>query len=225
MTEILRLDSVKKSYGDRLVLNRVSLSIGRAEVIVVRGRSGAGKTTLLKIIALLLKPDEGRVYVDGVDAWRLREKERGRVASRLLSYIPQTIDLLPNMTVRENIELAGYVRGLRGKGLDEAVSRVAELVGISKLLERRVENLSGGEKQMVALARGLVNSPALVVADEPFAYVDDAGIARLYDLIEYVKNELKTSFIISTTEIYQKSFNGDREYILADGKLVEIQDM
>jgi ABC-type lipoprotein export system ATPase subunit len=220
--DLIKLVDVGKSFQGRRVLNRVNLEVGASEITVIRGRSGAGKTTLLKLIALLIKPDEGRVFIEGLDVWSLREGERTRLASNAMSYIPQSIDLIPSLSVRENIELPALIRGVPKSVRERALQDVIGLLGLSNILERRVGTLSGGEKQMVALARSLVNKPKLVVADEPFAYVDDAGVETLFGVVRDLRDRLGTSFIITTTELYLKSFSGDKEYFLVNGSLTRV---
>ncbi len=220
--ELVRLEKVRKTINGRAVLENVDLQVGPSRIVVIRGRSGAGKTTLLKLVVLLLRPDEGRVLINGVDAWRLGTAARSRLVSGTISYIPQTIDLLPNLTVRENIELPAVIRGLKKGDRELAVREVSELLGIPHMLERRVETLSGGEKQVVALARSLVTKPRLVVADEPFAYVDDKGVENLFNTIRELRDRLGVSFVITTTEINIKSFTGDEEYLLTNGTLTKV---
>ncbi|MGC9011496.1 ABC transporter ATP-binding protein [Thermogladius sp.] len=220
--ELVRLERVRKTINGRAVLENVDLQVGPSRIVVIRGRSGAGKTTLLKLMVLLLRPDEGRVLINGVDAWRLDTAARSRLVSGTISYIPQTIDLLPNLTVRENIELPAVIRGLKKGDRELAVREVSELLGIPHMLERRVETLSGGEKQVVALARSLVTKPRLVVADEPFAYVDDKGVENLFNTIRELRDRLGVSFVITTTEINIKSFTGDEEYLLTNGTLTKV---
>ncbi|MGC9181159.1 ABC transporter ATP-binding protein [Thermogladius sp.] len=220
--ELVKLEKVRKTINGRAVLENVDLQVGPSRIVVIRGRSGAGKTTLLKLMVLLLKPDEGRVLINGVDAWRLGTAARSRLVSGTISYIPQTIDLLPNLTVRENIELPAVIRGLKRGDRELAVREVSELLGIPHMLERRVETLSGGEKQVVALARSLVTKPRLVVADEPFAYVDDKGVENLFNTIRELRDRLGVSFVITTTEINIKSFTGDEEYLLTNGTLTKV---
>ena len=220
--ELVRLEKVRKTINGRAVLENVDLQVGPSRIVVIRGRSGAGKTTLLKLMVLLLRPDEGRVLINGVDAWRLGTAARSRLVSGTISYIPQTIDLLPNLTVRENIELPAVIRGLKRGDRELAVREVSELLGIPHMLERRVETLSGGEKQVVALARSLVTKPRLVVADEPFAYVDDKGVENLFNTIRELRDRLGVSFVITTTEINIKSFTGDEEYLLTNGTLTKV---
>ncbi|MGC9121351.1 MAG: ATP-binding cassette domain-containing protein [Thermogladius sp.] len=220
--ELVRLEKVRKTINGRAVLENVDLQVGPSRIVVIRGRSGAGKTTLLKLVVLLLRPDEGRVLINGVDAWRLGTAARSRLVSGTISYIPQTIDLLPNLTVRENIELPAVIRGLKKGDRELAVREVSELLGIPHMLERRVETLSGGEKQVVALARSLVTKPRLVVADEPFAYVDDKGVEKLINTIRELRDRLGVSFVITTTEINIKSFTGDEEYLLTNGTLTKV---
>ncbi|AFK50871.1 lipoprotein releasing system ATP-binding protein LolD [Thermogladius calderae 1633] len=220
--ELVKLEKVRKTINGRVVLENVDLQVGPSRIVVVRGRSGAGKTTLLKLMVLLLKPDEGRVLINGVDAWRLGTAARSRLVSGTISYIPQTIDLLPNLTVKENIELPVIIKGLKRRDRELAVREVSELLGIPHMLERRVETLSGGEKQVVALARSLVTKPRLVVADEPFAYVDDKGVEKLFNTIRELRDRLGVSFVITTTEINIKSFTGDEEYLLTNGTLTKV---
>lgn len=217
--QLLELRGVVKGYDGRPVLRGVDLAVGPASVVVVKGRSGAGKTTLLKIAYLLLRPDAGKVVWDGVDAWSAPEKLRRELLLARAAYVPQSLDLIEEITVEENIELSLAVRGAKKSERKERVREVAEALGISGLLERKPRTLSGGERQRVALARALAPRPWVILADEPFSFLDDESAAELADLFHQLKREWGTSFLVTTTELHGIKVRGDLELLLAGGTL------
>lgn len=216
---LVELVNVSKSLGGVEVLRGINLCVSKGEKHVIRGRSGVGKTTLLKIIALLLRPDGGRVAYRGNDYWLLPPNSRDMVRMEI-SYIPQDLLLIPHLTVFENIALPLRIRGVKGPRLQEKVVEVAEALGIKHILDKSPSAISGGEKQRVAIARALVSDPVMIVADEPTAFLDDENSRVVYELFAREAHSRGVAVVVSSTS-YEKTVNGDwREHWLVRGELV-----
>lgn len=219
MACLIELISVWKRFEDRDVIRGVDLCVEEGSMYLIRGRSGVGKSTLLRIAALLIQPDRGEVLYRASSFWRLPSWERERLR-REVAYIPQSLLLIPHLTVYENIALPLYARGLKDQVAREAVSEVAERLGIGEHLNRLPGRLSGGERQRVAIARALVFKPQLVVADEPTAYLDEDTAKLVHEI--FVDHCIRgASFVIATTE-YEEQWRGPvREYWLSNGLLMD----
>ncbi|HEY8519579.1 MAG TPA: ABC transporter ATP-binding protein, partial [Gammaproteobacteria bacterium] len=178
------LRDVVKRYGSTVVLDRASLAIGAAEFVVVVGRSGSGKSTLLRLLGGLESPDEGRVVLEGRDVARLDEPERAKLRRRRLGFVFQFFNLLPTLTVRENVRLPLALNGLDGAQAEARVTELLDELGIPDCGDRFPEELSGGEQQRVAIARAVVHEPALVLADEPTGNLDLDTATRVLELLE-----------------------------------------
>lgn len=219
MGRVLRLKEIEAWYGDRIVLNGVSLSADEGELMRIRGRSGSGKSTLLRIMSLLQKPNVGEVEVLGKSAWSISEGEREELRGKI-SYIPQFLELIENLTVLENVQLALEVRGIEN-GEDRA-REALEVLGIRGFEERLPRELSGGQRQRVAIARALVSSPKILIADEPTSFLDDIASSSFYRLLEELSSSFKMGIIVSTTELNLPKRSGWREMILEKGSLREL---
>lgn len=216
---LVELVNVSKALGGNEVLRNINLCVSEGEKHVIRGRSGVGKTTLLKIIALLLRPDKGRVAYRGNDYWLLPSQLRDTVRLEI-SYIPQDLLLIPHLTVFENIALPLRIRGIKGPQLRDKVLEIAEALGIERVLDKSPSAISGGEKQRVAIARALVSGPAMIVADEPTAFLDDETSRVVYELFEKQASSRGVAVVVSSTS-YEKTVNGDWiEHWLVRGELV-----
>ncbi|MGC8836597.1 MAG: ABC transporter ATP-binding protein [Infirmifilum sp.] len=218
MSVVARLEGVWKAYGNAVVLRGVSLEVKRGDFIVIKGRSGSGKTTLLSIMGLLRRPDKGNVYIMGVDASVLPEEKTSRLRLKWIGIIPQFLDLLPTLTVYENVELSLIISGESRRKREEKVERILRALDLWKYKERFPEELSGGERQKVAVARAIVNSPALILADEPTAHLDDESAEDIYGMLRDLSRGLGAAVVVSTTELSEK-LPYAREYWLRSGLL------
>ena len=205
MSEILRATELRKSYyqgGRELpVLQGVSLSLERGEMVAVVGTSGAGKSTLLHLLGALDVPTSGEVFLDGTNIYQLRERQRARVRNERIGFVFQFYHLLPEFTARENCLLPLIVGG--GKQLVRGRERVEELlaeVGLEGRTEHRPSQLSGGEQQRVAIARALINEPEVILADEPTGNLDEANTEAVFSLLEKLGREGKRTIVIATHE-------------------------
>ncbi len=214
------LKNVSKMLGKRYVLKSVSMAAGAGMVTVIVGPNGSGKTTLLKIIAGLVEPDEGEVWVNG----RLVSGQGQRIELDGLEvgYVPQEVLLFPHMNVYENIAFGLRVRNAGESIVEERVRWAARMLGVEKLLDRMPSELSGGEAQRVAIARALAVKPKLLLMDEPFSHIDPWSRDELRILIlSYARQENAT--VILTTHDLQDIEVADQVYTLSRGSLRKIK--
>ena len=198
ITLMITISNITKSFGSLQVLKGIDLHIDRGEVVSIVGPSGAGKTTLLQIIGTLDRPDTGSVCVDGIDTTTLSAKKLADFRNRHLGFVFQFHQLLPEFTAVENIMIPAFIAG---KGQREARQRADELLqfmGLSDRADHKPAELSGGEKQRVAVARALVNNPAVILADEPSGSLDSKNKAELHQLFFDLRDRFGQTFVIVT---------------------------
>lgn len=218
---MIELLNVWKRYSVAEVLKGVNLTVSEGEFITVRGKSGVGKTTLLRIIGLLETPDRGEVKLFGRATHRLSDGEKSSMRLHSIGFIFQFFNLLPSLTVLENVELP---LALAGVGRGERRRRAYELLeyfNLVGLAERLPETLSGGEKQRVAVVRALANNPRIILADEPTSSLDDENSKLLINLLLKVNREMNVTIVLTTTDIYE-NLPTSRNYLLKDGVLHEL---
>lgn len=218
----MELRDVWKRYHKDYVLRGVNLVVGEGEFVTIRGRTGAGKTTLLKIMALLLRADRGVVKVLGQDAGRLSDSERARLRAASIGFIPQLYDLIPSLTVLENVELPMVITGVPRAERRRRALEALSLLGIEDLADRPPEDLSGGERQRVAIARAIAKRPKLLLADEPLAHLDDQTARSTVDLMERLCRENGVAVVLTTTDLHEP-FPAQRDYLLKNGKLLPLR--
>jgi putative ABC transport system ATP-binding protein len=200
-------------------LDGVTLSIAAGEFASVVGRSGSGKTTLLDLVGLLLRPTSGKVVIDGVDASELRDGQRADMRGQRIGFIFQEYNLLPTLNVVENVTLPlRYTKSRVGDGKARA-RELLETVGLADRIRHRPDELSGGEQQRVAIARSLINRPALVLGDEPTGAVDSQTSMDLLALMRRMNQDEKVTFIIVTHDL-DLAGRADRMIRLKDGRVV-----
>ena len=215
---MIDVKGITKSFGKLQVLKGIDLHINKGEVVSIVGPSGAGKTTLLQIIGTLDKPDKGSVVVDGVDVSGLSEKKLADFRNQHIGFVFQFHQLLPEFTALENIMIPAFIAG---KGRKEARQRAEDLLSFMGLLERashKPNELSGGEKQRVAVARALVNNPAVVLADEPSGSLDSKNKAELHQLFFDLRDKFGQTFVIVTHDENLAKLT-DRTIHMKDGLL------
>jgi len=215
---VVSLRAVSKAIGGDTVLNGVDLEIGFGQVILVRGKSGVGKTTLAKIVALLLKPDKGDVVFLSKRVNDLAWDALADLRLRYIGYIDQLCKLMPNITAFENIELPLKILGIPKRERIERIHEVASLLNIKEKLLRYPNELSGGERQRVAIARALVKKPRVVVADEPFAHLDDETMRTVLEYVKQLAKHNSMAVLITTTDLYTP-LDVDEEFVLESGVL------
>ena len=215
---MIEITNITKSFGSLQVLKGIDLTIDKGEVISIVGPSGAGKTTLLQIIGTLDRPDTGTVHIDSVDVTTLSQKALSDFRNRHLGFVFQFHQLLPEFTAIENIMIPAFIAGRSRK---EAKTRAEELLRFMCLTDRashKPAELSGGEKQRVAVARALVNNPSVILADEPSGSLDSQNKQELHQLFFDLRNQYGQTFVIVTHD-EQLATLTDRTIHMRDGLL------
>ena len=216
---MIEIKGVTKSFGSLQVLKGIDLRIEKGEIVSIVGPSGAGKTTLLQILGTLDKPDSGSVVVDGIETSTLSTNKLSEFRNTHLGFVFQFPQLLPEFTAIENIMIPAYIAGMRPK---EARSRAEELLafmGLSDRATHKPNELSGGEKQRVAVARALMNNPAVILADEPSGSLDSKNKEELHKLFFELRDKFGQTFVIVTHDETLATLT-DRTIHLKDGRIV-----
>ena len=216
---MIEIEGINKYYGKLHVLRDVSLSIDKGEIVSIVGKSGAGKTTLLQIMGTLDSPDSGVVKYDGVEVLKMRSRELSHFRNRNIGFVFQFHQLLPEFTTVENVAIPAMIGGTKQQ---EAMRRAMELLdfmGLSERAENKPSPLSGGERQRAAVARALINKPAVIFADEPSGSLDSQNKQELHRLFFRLRDELQQTFVIVT---HDESLAGDTDRIIhmKDGAIV-----
>ena len=216
---MIEIKGVTKSFGSLQVLKGIDLRIEKGEIVSIVGPSGAGKTTLLQILGTLDKPDNGSVVVDGIETSTLSTNKLSEFRNTHLGFVFQFHQLLPEFTAIENIMIPAYIAGMKPK---EARSRAEELLafmGLSDRATHKPNELSGGEKQRVAVARALMNNPAVILADEPSGSLDSKNKEELHKLFFELRDKFGQTFVIVTHDETLATLT-DRTIHLKDGRIV-----
>ncbi|MBR5392190.1 MAG: ABC transporter ATP-binding protein [Prevotella sp.] len=217
---MIDIKDVRKSFGNLNVLKGITLHIDKGEVVSIVGPSGAGKTTLLQIIGTLDKADSGEICIDGMEISRMSKKQLSDFRNTHIGFVFQFHQLLPEFTALENIMIPAYIAG---KSRSEAKKRAMELLDFMGLTDRashKPNELSGGEKQRVAVARALVNNPAVILADEPSGSLDSKNKSELHQLFFDLRDKFGQTFVIVTHDEELASIT-DRTIHLRDGVIID----
>ena len=195
---MIEIKNITKSFGSLQVLKGIDLTIGKGEIVSIVGPSGAGKTTPLQIIGTLDRPDTGSVCIDGIDTTTLKQKQLSDFRNRKLGFVFQFHQLLPEFTAIENIMIPAYIAGRSHKEAKTRAEELLQFLGLSDRAHHKPAELSGGEKQRVAVARALVNNPAVILADEPSGSLDTKNKQELHQLFFDLRNKFGQTFVIVT---------------------------
>ncbi|HOY52207.1 MAG TPA: ABC transporter ATP-binding protein [Prolixibacteraceae bacterium] len=216
---MIKAQNIRKSFGNLQVLRGIDLEVPAGKIYSIVGASGAGKTTLLQILGTLSLPDEGKVWIDGHEVSGMGEKELSRFRNRKLGFVFQFHHLLPEFTALENVAIPAYIAGFSKAKADARSRELLRFLGLEARCDHKPSQLSGGEKQRVAVARALVNKPAVVMADEPSGNLDSRNRDELHDLLFSLRNELGQTFVIVT---HDDSFaeRSDRIIHIKDGVIL-----
>ena len=221
---MITIKDIKKSFGSLEVLKGIDLHIEKGEVVSIVGPSGAGKTTLLQIIGTLDKPDCGSVIIDNVDVTTLSQKKLADFRNRHIGFVFQFHQLLPEFTALENIMIPAYIAGAGKKAAKQRAEELLQFMGLSDRAKHKPNELSGGEKQRVAVARALVNNPAVILADEPSGSLDSKNKEELHQLIFDLRDKFGQTFVIVTHDEQLASIT-DRTIHMRDGLLENLEDL
>lgn len=216
---MLKANGIHKSYGSLQVLKGVDLEISTSEIVSIVGSSGAGKSTLLHILGTLDQPDLGTISMDGKNLLNLKGEELARFRNEKIGFIFQFHNLLPEFTAKENILIPGFIGKNSESELNKKAGELAELLGITGRLDHKPSTLSGGEQQRVAVARALINSPAIVFADEPSGNLDTKNAKGLHELFFTLRKELGQAFVI-VTHNEELAEMADRKVEMKDGLIL-----
>ena len=206
---------IYKSYGSLNVLKGIEMEVKRGEVISIVGASGAGKSTLLHILGTLDRPDKGTLTIDNQDVFRKSTDELARFRNRSIGFVFQFHNLLPEFTAIENVMIPGLIAQEKPDQIKTRALEVMALLGIEHRINHKPSELSGGEQQRTAVARALINNPALVLADEPSGNLDSKNADELHAMFFELRNRLNQTFIIVTH---------NKEFAAMADRVVEIKD-
>jgi putative ABC transport system ATP-binding protein len=221
---IIHIGGLRKVYQTGKVsvpaLRGVNLDVPKGEFLAIVGPSGSGKSTLFHIVGGLTPPTEGQVIVGGKDVSRVGDAGRTELRRKLVSFVFQKFNLLPNLTARDNIRVALYIAGAKPGAFDSEFSNILDLLGIAHRLDHKPSEMSGGEQQRVAIARALATGPAILLADEPTGNLDTANSTAVLELLRDLNRRLGQT-ILMITHNQEAAAYADRIVHMRDGEIVE----
>ena len=216
---MIEVQNIQKSFDTLHVLRGVNMSVAKGEIVSVIGKSGAGKTTLLQIIGTLDKPDAGKVIINGIDVFSLKDKELARFRNRHIGFIFQFHQLLPEFTALENVLIPAMIAGEDTAKAPERATQLLTELGLQDRTSHKPNELSGGEKQRVAVARAMMMAPDVILADEPSGSLDEANKHELHKLLLNLRDRYQQTIIIVTHDKELASIS-DRIITIKDGVII-----
>ncbi|MDE1829598.1 MAG: ABC transporter ATP-binding protein [Thaumarchaeota archaeon] len=214
---VTNLSKIYDSAAGRVVaLDKVSFSVKKGEFVSIVGPSGSGKSTLLNMIGALDRPTSGRVYIDGIDIFSLRDSEIATMRNNHIGFIFQSFNLINRTSVLKNVKLPGTISGMSPSQASERAMKILEALGIADKATQKPVNLSGGQQQRVAIARSLVNNPTIVLADEPTGNLDTKTGEDVFDMLKTLSRKFKRT-IIMVTHNPELAESTDRSILIRDG--------
>ncbi len=219
--EILKIKNLSKVYDGKVAykaLSDIDLTIEEGEFVGIMGPSGSGKSTLLNMVATIDQPTSGSIIVDGKDPLRMKHNELALFRRRHLGFVFQDFNLLPTLTVEENIVLPLTLEGVSVQIMEKKVAAVADKLGISSILKKRIYEISGGQAQRTAIARAIIHKPKMVLADEPTGNLDSKATKSAMEMMERVNKEDRTTMMMVTHDPIAASYT-ERVVFIKDGKL------
>ena len=216
---MIEIQGITKNFGDLQVLKGIDLTISKGEVVSVVGPSGAGKTTLLQIMGILDKADSGSVVINGVEVGRLKEKELAAFRNKQIGFVFQFHQLLPEFTALENVMIPALIGGMSSRESMKKAKDTLAFLGLTGRASHKPAELSGGEKQRVAVARALINNPSVIFADEPSGSLDSKNKEELHQLFFDLREKLGQTFVIVTHDEGLAKLT-DRTIHMVDGRIV-----
>ena len=216
---MIHLEGITKSFGSLQVLKGIDLEITQGEVVSIVGPSGAGKTTLLQIMGTLDSPDAGMINIDGTNVSRMKEKELSAFRNKHIGFVFQFHQLLPEFTALENVMIPAFIAGVPTKEASMRAMEILDFMGLKERSSHKPNELSGGEKQRVAVARALINQPAVILADEPSGSLDSHNKEELHQLFFDLRNRFGQTFVIVTHDEALAKIT-DRTIHMVDGNII-----
>ena len=217
---MIQIRNIKKSFGNLEVLKGIDLDIEKGKIVSIVGPSGAGKTTLLQIMGTLDKPDCGSVNIDGTDVMKLSDAKRSTFRNQHMGFVFQFHQLLPEFTALENVMMPALIGGTSRREAKHRAEELLAFMGLSERVSHNPNELSGGEKQRVAVARALVNKPDVVFADEPSGSLDSHNKEELHRLFFDLRDQMGQTFVIVTHD-EQLADLADRKICMQDGRIID----
>ena len=217
---MIQIRNIKKSFGSLEVLKGIDLDIEQGRVVSIVGASGAGKTTLLQIMGTLDKADSGSVIIDGVDVMKLSDAKRSAFRNKHMGFVFQFHQLLPEFTALENVMMPALIGGTSKREARQRAEELLAFMGLAERASHKPNELSGGEKQRVAVARALVNKPDVVFADEPSGSLDTQNKQELHRLFFDLRDQMGQTFVIVTHD-EQLADLADQKICMQDGVIVK----
>ncbi|MCX6181026.1 MAG: ABC transporter ATP-binding protein [Bacteroidetes bacterium] len=216
---MIEVRNIKKSYGPLEVLKGINLSINKGEIVSIVGASGAGKTTLLQILGTLDNADSGQLFINDTEVSSLKGKKIAKFRNQNIGFVFQFHHLLPEFTALENVCIPYYINNGNKKEAETKAMKLLEILGVGARANHKPNELSGGEQQRVAVARALINDPAIVLADEPSGNLDSATANNLHQLFFKLREEFNQTFII-VTHNEELAAMADRKIVMRDGNVL-----
>lgn len=217
---MIQLEGITKSFGSLQVLKGIDLTINKGEIVSIVGPSGAGKTTLLQIMGTLDEPDAGRVQIDGTVVSQMKQRELAAFRNKNIGFVFQFHQLLPEFTALENVMIPAFIANVSSKEAHARAMNMLEFMGLADRAAHKPNELSGGEKQRVAVARALINYPAVILADEPSGSLDTHNKEELHQLFFELRDRLGQTFVIVTHDEGLAQIT-DRTIHMVDGMIRE----
>jgi lipoprotein-releasing system ATP-binding protein len=219
MQSLLQTTDIRRSYGNLPVLKGIDLRIEPSEVVSIVGASGAGKTTLLQILGTLDRPDSGELLIDGQNVFTLNDSQLAQFRNKRIGFVFQFNNLLPEFTALENVCLPGFIGSKNDRQIRQRATELLELLGLRDRMTHLPSQLSGGEQQRVAVARALINEPAIVFADEPSGNLDSRNAEELHKLFFRLRDDFGQTFVIVTHNEHLADL-ADRKLVIRDGTVL-----